>query len=117
MGEPELCDFPPIVGIPVRLRNHVTFRSIDGRPADLEEAVADFRSYWMELDHQQLAALEKHLAGKVDEERSISVPWRRKIHGPRRRLLWRQMWFELHGLKMVTVAFTSRKTIMTAPAL
>jgi hypothetical protein len=44
LGEPDLADFPPAEGIPVVLRNHVTFETLDGNPAILEEVVADFRS-------------------------------------------------------------------------
>lgn len=69
MGEPDLCDFPPAGGIPVVLRNHVAFASIDGRPATLEQAVADFRSYWM-------------------QERT------RNFWGPRHGLFSRMTWFE-----------------------
>src|SRR5215468_9131677 len=48
MGKPHLCDFPPAEGISVVLRNHVAFVNIDGGSVVLEEAVEDFRSFWMQ---------------------------------------------------------------------
>lgn len=95
MGRPELCDFPPAEGIPVRLRNHVTFGSIDRRPADLEDAVADFRSYWMELDRQALAALRELFHRRGGEPKPISLGWRRKVRALRRRLPWGRRCFEI----------------------
>jgi hypothetical protein len=77
LGEPDLCDFPPVAGIPVSLRNHVVFGSIDQRPVSSEEAVADFRAYWVKGAGQELRALHH------------------KFIGPRRRLLRRGIWFEI----------------------
>jgi ferredoxin len=74
MGKPHLCDFPPAEGIAIVLRNHVAFVKVDGGPAVLEEAVEDFRSFWMKTE-------------------------RRTMRGPRRPLLGGRMWFELAWYK------------------
>jgi ferredoxin len=81
MGEPALSDFPPAGGIPTCLRNHVAFGTIDRRAADPEEAVADFRSFWMGETEPTLPKLHH------------------RFRGPHLSLLGRQMWFEIAWYK------------------
>lgn len=77
MGEPALCDFPPAEGVPVILRNHVAFVSIDRRPVAIDQIVADFRSFWMQGRTQEFHGLQ------------------RRLRGPRRGLWRREAWFEI----------------------
>jgi hypothetical protein len=104
MGEPDLCDFPPSDGIPIVLRNHVAFGSIDQRPVGIEEAVADFRSYWM-----------NDCAPNFPNFPAL----RHKFRGPRRKLLRRLMWFEIswyedryHRISIVNVYHDSSRIVM-----
>lgn len=78
IGKPYLCDFPPAEGIPVVLRNHVAFVSADGSSVVLEEAVGDFRSFWMQEE--------------VVEGFRLPVP--HTMRGPHRSFLYGTMWFE-----------------------
>lgn len=45
MGEPEVCDFPPLQGIPVIFRNHVTFDCDRRERPSLKQIVAEFQSW------------------------------------------------------------------------
>jgi hypothetical protein len=95
MGELELCDFAPSTGVPVILRNHVAFVSIDGRAITPKEVVEDFRSYWIRQKTN-------------------------KFRGPWRTLLSRRMWFEFawyehryHGVCVSNVDRDRRRIIMS----
>src|SRR5262245_15252943 len=101
MGEPELCDFPPAEGIPVLFRNHVVFGGIDRPHADPEEAIADFRSFWMGGPEPPFPE------------------YRHKFRRPRRWLLRRDLSFEIswyqdryHRIDVSNVAQDTSRVVM-----
>jgi hypothetical protein len=70
LGQAGLCGNPPSAGIPVAVRNHVTFEKTAVIPISLDEVVDDFRSFWMPNET-------------------------RKFRGPHRSWFGQSLWFEL----------------------
>lgn len=101
MGKPELCDSPPPKGIPVVLRNHVVLESVDPSFHGPAEAVADFRSYF----------LEKNAFLQSDVRK-----FRSPAHGRLDRPIWFAFaWFEerFHRVCVSTIDRDGRRVLMS----